>query len=77
VAESRRISKQIELEYCFDRLSAKKLALAYELLVPDKIWVGGVCQQKHQKPQKDITHGDGCDLRASLVGSPKGRKYYW
>jgi hypothetical protein len=77
VAESRSISRQIKLEYCFDRLAAKKLTLAYELLVPDKTWVGGVCQNNSQKVQKDITDEDGCNLRASIIGAPKGRRYDW
>jgi hypothetical protein len=51
--------------------------LAYELLVPDKTWVGGVCQDSPQKVKKDMTDEDGCNLRASLIGSPKGRRYDW
>jgi hypothetical protein len=77
VAESSRISKQIKLEYCVDRLSAKKLALAYELLVPDKTWVSGIFKDKAEKVQKDSAHDDGCDLRTSLLGSPERRRYDW
>ena len=77
MAESRSTSRQIKLEYCFDRLAAKKLTLAYELLVPDKTWVGGVCQDNLQKTQKDITDEDGCNLRASLIGPSEGRRYDW
>lgn len=67
MAKSRRTFKQIQLEYCFDRLSAKKVTLAYELLVPDKTWVTGVSKAEPQRTEKDVIHDDGRSLSASLV----------
>jgi len=40
------ITKEIELEYSFDRLSAKKIGQAYQLLVPNKIWPTSYGQQR-------------------------------
>jgi hypothetical protein len=65
VAKGRGKSKQIQLEYCFDRLSAKKLTLAYELLVPDCKWATG--KDRLQKPEKDSANDDGRNIRASVV----------
>jgi hypothetical protein len=70
---AKRSQKQIELDFCFDRLSAKKLALAYRLLVPDKSWTVG---RMMQEPDKGVANDDGSDLCESFIGTSKRRAYH-
>jgi hypothetical protein len=77
VAVRKPTSKQIHLEYCFDRLSAKKIMLAYKLLVPDKMRITGGASESPSKSDKRISHDDSCDLRKSLIGSSKRGTYDW
>lgn len=52
----------IRLEYRFDRLSAEKLAQAYELLVPERRR-----QSSHICSQEVVSDEDGCHLFARLL----------
>jgi hypothetical protein len=41
VEKAKEGNRKIELEYSLDRLSAKKIGQAYQILVPDKTWQMG------------------------------------
>jgi hypothetical protein len=72
---AKRYPKQIEFDFYFDRLSAKKLALAYKLLVPDKSWTVGQAMQPPDKG-KGVGNDDGSNLCESFLGTPKRRAYH-
>jgi hypothetical protein len=70
---AKKYQKQIELDFCFDRLSAKKLSLAYRLLVPNKSWT---VERMMQTPDRGITNDDGSDICESFIGTTKRRAYH-
>lgn len=64
--------KQVELEYCFDRLASQKIAQAYRLLVSgDRVGVDDneslivVGGEKHNESRSHIC--------PRLIGTPEGR----
>ena len=71
MADRRRRSHEIYLEYTFDRLLATKLAQVYDILVPDRA-------RRTGEPDgvKGASHEDCRDLRPSLIGSAKGGEHH-
>lgn len=67
VAKREKSSKEIELEYSFDRLSAKKIIQIYQLLVPDKIWETSSGKQYLEEKEEDIGHEHRRDIRSSIL----------
>ena len=59
-------SKQIEMEYCFDRLGGEKLAQVYRLLVPEVM--GHV-----KKEEPTVEHEKRSDLYPSVFGTAERR----
>src|SRR5438876_7757951 len=55
-------TRQIQLDYAFDRLRASKLAHAYEILVPARA-------RSREAHVKERAHADGRDLRSGLLGA--------
>ncbi len=49
VVKRDKAARKIQLEYCFDRLSAKKISQAYNFLVPDKTWATGISNDRLEK----------------------------
>src|SRR5207249_1891289 len=41
MVEQRSIRRALHLEFAFDRLRNAKLKLAYDILVPDRVWIVG------------------------------------
>jgi hypothetical protein len=72
VVKRSKISKQIQLEYCFDRLSVKKIVQVYQLLVPDKTWETGVESGNLDKQSIGRRYDAGSNLCSS-----KRRSYHW
>ena len=55
--------RTLRLQYEFDRLWVEKLAQAYELLVPDKIWPTGWVAPEQPGSEQEILNdatGRGC-----------------
>lgn len=71
VAKREKSSKKLELEYSFDRLSAKKIIQIYQLLVPDKIWETSSGKQYLEEKEEDIGHEHRRDIRSSILWSSK------
>src|SRR4051794_20953733 len=69
MVEQRAIRRAIHLEFAFDRLLAAKLEQAYDILVPDRVWIVGSA--------KAIGAGDEDrgDLRSCIVGQTKGGEH--
>jgi len=70
-------SREIKLEYSYDRLSSEKIMQAYRLLVPEKIW-----EQVHADGSLGEEFGGsvdegGSDLCASVLGEAKRGAYDW
>src|SRR5436309_15085632 len=55
-------TRQVQLDYAFDRLRASKLAHAYEILVPARA-------RSCEAHVKERPHADGRDLRPGLLGA--------
>src|SRR5439155_3140876 len=53
-------TRQVQLDYAFDRLRASKLAHAYEILVPARV-------RSVEAHVKEGAHADGGDLRPGLL----------
>ena len=75
MARAHKRARQIELEHSFDRLAAKKIIQAYQLLVVDGRWATGEVTERVEAKEKGQGHEGGCDLCAGLFGSAKGRGY--
>jgi hypothetical protein len=67
VAKREKSSKEIELEYSFDRLSAKKIVQVYQLLVPEKIWETSSGKQYSEGKEEDIGHEHRSDIRSGIL----------
>jgi hypothetical protein len=59
-------SKQVEMEYCFDRLGGEKLAQIYRLLVPEVM--GHV-----KKEEPKVEYEKRSDLYTSVFGTAERR----
>ena len=67
----RKLARNIELEYSYDRLIELKMIQAYQLLVPDKTWEKDINQ--HGKSRKYATSRDICE---GVIGTSKRRAHY-
>jgi hypothetical protein len=69
--------RRIQLEYCFDRLSAKKISQAYNFLVPDKTWATGISNHRLEKQDKGSANDDSRNLYKSFLRSPERSTNHW
>src|SRR5216684_3164777 len=60
--QTRGRTRQVQLDYAFDRLRATKLAHAYEILVPARA-------RPLEADVRERLHADGGDLRSGLLGA--------
>jgi hypothetical protein len=67
----KKYDRNIQLEYCHDRLIGMKMIQAYQLLVPDKIWVKNINQKRDNR-----VHATSRDICESVFGAPKRRAHY-
>lgn len=67
VADKRQHSREIQFEYSFDRLSDKKIMLAYRALIPDKFWTTGHEPRSVLQTEEIIEDEAGSDLCPSLL----------
>ncbi len=66
----KKFDRNIDLEYHHDRSSDTKMIQAYQLLVPDKIWV------KDINPKRDNReHDTSSDICESVFGPSKRRTH--
>jgi len=77
VVKSGKRSREIKMEYSYDRLSPEKIMQAYRLLIPEKIW-----EQVHTNERLGEKFGGsaneaGSDLCASVLGPAKRGSYDW
>ena len=70
-------SREIELEYSYDRLSPEKIMQAYRLLVPEKIWRQVHTDERLGERIGDPANEAGGDLCESVLGSAKRGAYDW
>jgi hypothetical protein len=72
VVKAKRFTKEIHLEYRFDRLSGSKIAQAYKILVPDKVWTTG--DKDKAASQDGGRQGEDCSVvRSSVLGAAERR----
>jgi hypothetical protein len=76
VAKAHKKTRKIELEHNFDRLAARKIIQAYELLVPDRRRETGEVIERVDAKEKDQRYEGSFDLCAGFFGSAKGRRYH-
>src|SRR5712691_11164782 len=69
MVERRPIRRAVHLAFAFDRLLAAKLALAYDVLVPDRVRIIGATRMMGAG---DEERGD---LRPCIVGQAKGGEH--
>src|SRR5258708_36258385 len=69
MVERRQIRRALYLEYEFDRLLAVKLALAYDILVPDRVRIVGSAKGA------GVSDEDRSDLRSCVVGQTTGGEH--
>src|SRR6266480_7894213 len=69
MVKQRPMRRAIHLEFAFDRLLAAKLEQAYEILVPDRVWVAGSAKVTGAGDE------DRSDLRSCIVGQTKGGEH--
>ena len=60
-------SKDIQLEYSFDRLSAKKIAQAYQILIPDRIWARGDINRWETKQEEEKEIENSSNLCKGII----------
>jgi hypothetical protein len=77
VVKRDKAARKIQLEYCFDRLSTKKISQAYNFLVPDKTWTTGISNDRLEKRGRGSANDDSRNLYKSLLRSPKRRTNHW
>jgi hypothetical protein len=70
MANCRRQSHVVNLEYVFDRLLAKKLEQVYEILVPDQVRELGVGATSGLRNGE--THEDSSDIRSGIFRQTTG-----
>lgn len=58
--------KRVELQYCFDRLSGKKLAQAYRILVPDLSGSMSRDEEGAEAEEERVLDENRSDLHACL-----------
>ena len=69
--------KEIELEYSFDRLAANKIAQAYKLLVPERIWATGNRDESVESQGEGNRYEDSSDLCAGVLGAAERGPNHW
>jgi hypothetical protein len=67
----KKVDRKIQLEYHHDRLIDMKMIQAYQLLVPERVWIKDINQQRGS--QEDETGGTICE---SVIRSSKRRAHY-
>ena len=72
-----KFGKEIQLEYSFDRLSANKIAQAYQLLVAERMWVRGEIEEGGENQGEGKECKDSRDVRASFLGATERRTNHW
>lgn len=70
MADGRRRSPEISLEYAFDRLLASKLERVYSILVPDRARLLGGLSELSEEPHEDCSN-----LRPSIIGTAEGSEH--
>lgn len=69
----RQVPKQIQLEYCPDRLAKRKLCIVYEFLIPIHTCSSGDTYDELIEAG-ELCHVDGRHLYESFFRETKGRK---
>ena len=67
----RKLVRNIELEYSYDRLIDMKMIQVYQLLVPDKTWEKDINQQG-----KSRENGTSRDICEGVIRTSKRRAHY-
>ena len=67
----RKLVRNIELEYSYDRLIDMKMIQVYQLLVPDKGRKKGVSQNGKSRDNATSRH-----IREGVIGTSKRRAHY-
>ena len=67
----RKLVRNIELEYSYDRLIDMKMIQVYQLLVPDKAWKKDI--NHHGKSRENATSRH---IRKGVIGTSKRRAHY-
>lgn len=67
----RKLVRNIELEYSYDRLIDMKMIQAYQLLVPDKAWEKDINQHGKSREYATSRH-----IREGVIGTSKRRAHY-
>ena len=60
MVKAKNSAKEVQLEYSFDRLSAKKISQAYKVLVPERVWTAGdrdECVEGRDEGSSDLRAG--------------------
>lgn len=71
IVQEKRLDRNLQLEYNYDRLIDIKLIQAYQLLVPDKAWKKDINQEG-----RDGEHETSGHIRQSVIGPSKRRAHY-
>jgi hypothetical protein len=69
--QKKKFDRNIQLEYSQDRLIDMKMIQAYQLLVPDKVWVKDINKQRGNRE-----HASSGTICESIIGPTKGRAHY-
>ena len=69
--QERKLDRNIQLEYSYDRLIDMKMIQVYQLLVPDKAWKRDISQ--HDKSRE---HATSRHIREGVIGTSKRRAHY-
>jgi hypothetical protein len=77
VVKRGKCSREIKLEYSYDRLSSEKIMQAYRLLVPEKIWEVVYAGDSLGEKFGGTVDEAGSDLCASVFGPAKRGTYDW
>jgi hypothetical protein len=77
VVKREKCSREIELEYSYDRLSSEKIMQAYRLLVPEKIWDRVYADNNLEERFGGPVDEASSDLCTSELRSAKRGAYDW
>jgi hypothetical protein len=77
VVKEKNSAKEIQLEYSFDRLSAKKIAQAYKLLVSERVWTTGARDECVKSRGEGDKYEDSSDLRTGVLRATERRTNHW
>jgi hypothetical protein len=77
VGKRGKCSREIILEYSYDRLSSEKIMQVYRLLVPEKIWELVYADDSLGEKFGGPVDEAGSDLCASVLGAAKRGAYDW